>query len=232
MNMGRPLRFIFSGLVYHVVNRGNNRQEVFKDRADFEKYLDLLKRYKQQYGFRLYHYVLMNNHVHLLIETSDKGTISKIMQCITLAYTRYYNRRYKSSGHVWQGRFKSPVIEKDSYLLQCGRYIELNPLRAELVQDPGEYEWSSYMFYAFGEPEELLDRDPLYEGLGETAKDRQEKYREFIQDGVPEGIINEIRRSIAGDHVLGRTSFVEQMGERFRLKRRNRHMGRPKKVLP
>ncbi len=232
ISMGRPPRLAFSGLVYHVVDRGNNRQRVFSDRADFAKYLGLLKRYKKQYDFRLYHYVLMNNHVHLLLETSDKGTISKIMQSITLAYTRYYNGKYESFGHVWQGRFKSPVIEKDSYLLQCARYIELNPVRAELVQDPGEYEWSSHRFYAFGELDELLDKDPLYEELSRTTKDPRQWYREFIREGIPKEIIKEIRYSIARDHILGRGSFIELIEERFRSQRRNRRTGRPRKVLP
>lgn len=230
LSIGRLPRLTFSGLTYHVVNRGNNRQPVFIDDADFDKYLELLKRYKGRYGFKFYHYVLVNNHIHLLLETSEKGTVSKIMQGITLAHTRYFNRKYGNVGHVWQGRFKSPVIEKDSYLLHCGRYIELNPVRAGLVQDPGEYRWSSYRFYAYGEPNELLDTDFLYETLGENESECRVRYREFVGDGVPEETLKQIRQSITNNHILGQDSFIEQLANKFRFKKRTRRMGRPKKV--
>jgi len=228
--MGRPPRIAFPGLVYHVVNRGNNRQQVLKHEADFRRYVELLQRYKDEYDFRLFHYVLMNNHVHLLLQTSEKGSISKIMQGVTLAHTKYYNRKNESSGHVWQGRFKSHVIEKDSYLLQCGRYIELNPVRANLVQDPGEYRWSSYRFYAFGEPNELLVRDPLYERLDEKEENQQNRYREFVHEGVPKEIADKIRRSLVGEHALGRYGFAQRLQQRILLKRRNQHRGRHRKV--
>jgi putative transposase len=228
--MGRPPRIAFPGLVYHVVNRGNNRQQVFEHEADFRRYLQLLRRYKELYGFRLYHYVLMSNHVHLLLQTSDKGSISKIMQGVTLAHTKYYNSKNESSGHVWQGRFKSHVIEKDTYLLQCGRYIELNPVRAKLVHDPGEYRWSSYRFHAFGEPNELLVKDPLHERPDESEQNRQKRYREFIQDGVPKETAEEIRRSIVGERPLGRHGFGQQLEEKLLLKRRNQHRGRHTKI--
>ncbi len=230
-DMGRLPRVIFSGLIYHVVNRGNNRQYVFEDDADFEKYLELLVRYKERYGFRLYHYVLMNNHVHLLMETSKKGSISRIMQGITLAHTWYYNKKHGSCGHVWQSRFKSPIIEKDSYLLECGRYIELNPVRAKVVLEPGEYRWSSYRFYAYGEPNEFADRDPLYETLGQNVTEQERRYKEFIQDGIPDGILKQIRHSIKGNHILGQDTFVEEIEDRYYFKRRNRRRGRPRKVL-
>jgi len=229
--MGRLPRLIFTGLIYHVVNRGNSRQKVFLDEADFEKYWELLKRYKKQYSFKLYHYVLMNNHIHLLLESSEKGTISKIMQGVTISHTRYFNNKYDNIGHVWQGRFKSPVIEKDSYLLQCGRYVELNPVRAKIVQEPGEYRWSSYRFYAYGESNELLDEDPLYETFGKEKVDREKEYRGFIKDGIPDDVLNHIRYSITSDHILGEDTFIEQLENKLSFKRRNRSKGRPRKIL-
>ena len=155
LGMGRLPRLTFTGLTYHIINRGNNRREVLVDDEDFVKYIEILKRYKKQYGFRLYHYVLMNNHVHLLLEATEDGTVSRIMQGITLSHTWHYKKKYGGCGHVWQGRFKRPVIEKESYLLECARYIELNPVRAKMVEDPLEYRWSSYRSYAPGETNPL-----------------------------------------------------------------------------
>ncbi|MDI6840361.1 MAG: transposase [bacterium] len=227
--MGRPLRIAVEGLPYHVVNRGNGRQAVFLDDEDFEKYVELLRRYKKEYCFELYHWVLMNNHFHLLLETTNKGSVSKIMQGITLAHTRYFNHKYKSVGHVWQGRFKSPIIEKDSYLLECARYVELNPVRVGLVKDPGDYKYSSYRFYSLGETDGLTDEDPLYKTFGKDSDTRHERYCEFVNEGLRDEVLSKIRGSLSRGDVLGTTDFVEKFRDKLGLPLKRRPRGRPRK---
>ena len=196
---------------------------------DFKKYIGFLKRYKKEYCFKVYHWVLMNNHFHLLSETTSKGSISKVMQGITLAHTKYFNYKYKNVGHVWQGRFKSPIIEKDSYLLECARYVELNPVRAGLVRDPGEYNWSSYRFYALGEADDLTDEDPLYETFGNNPTERQMNYRKFVNDGVSDDILSKIRGSLLRGDILGTPNFVKEFMDKLGLPSERRPRGRPRK---
>jgi len=227
--MGRALRIVDKGLIYHVINRGNAKQPVFLDEEDFEKYVKLLKRFKEKYSFKLYHYVLMNNHFHLLLETTGEGTISRIMQGITLAHTRYFNHKYRSVGHTWQGRFKSPIIERDTYLLECARYIELNPVRAGLVKNPAEYKWSSYRYYAFGENNELVDEDPLYRTFGSNVALRQRRYQEFVNEGISEEVLSKIRASLERGDILGSSGFVEKFKHKLGLPTEKRPRGRPKK---
>lgn len=179
--MPRPARVSLEGLVYHIINRGNNRQEVFKDEEDFHTYLKTIKKFKEKYFFNLYGYCLMNKHIHLIIEPTKANTLSKIIQSITLSHIRLYHSKYKTSGHLWQGRFKNPLIQTDEYLLECLKYIELNPVRANIVSKPKDYRWSSYKFHAFGKDEDdLLDKDPMYLSLANTDQERQKVYRNFI----------------------------------------------------
>ena len=135
--MPRTARIAPKEQVYHILTRGNNRQDIFKDEKDFKKYIEILKRYKANYKFKLYHYVLMRNHVHLVVETTEKGgSLAEIMKVINLSYAQYYKNKYKHTGHFWQDRYKSIIISKDDYLLACGSYVELNPVRAKVAVDP------------------------------------------------------------------------------------------------
>ncbi|MGQ9695138.1 MAG: transposase [Thermodesulfobacteriota bacterium] len=179
--MPRTARIAPKGYVYHVLTRGNNGQDVFKDEGDFKKYLDLILHYKEKYKFKLYHYVLMANHVHLVIEALEEGgELSEIMKGINLAYALYYKRKYNYKGHLWQDRYKSIIISKDNYLLACGSYVELNPIRAGIVKDPSQYPWSSYIVYGHGKAGVLVDEHPIYEQLAEVKREREKKYREFV----------------------------------------------------
>lgn len=144
--MTRAARIVTKNGCYHIITRGNQKQPVFKETQDFEKYLAILTKYRKEYKFKLYCFCLMPNHVHLIIEVSKPSLLSKIMKCLNLSYTRYFNFKYEKVGHLWQDRFKSKIIEKDSYLLECINYIECNPLRASLTQAIEEYPWSSYNF--------------------------------------------------------------------------------------
>jgi putative transposase len=225
--MPRPPRISLGGLVYHIINRGNNRQTVFKDEGDFIVYLKTIKKFQGKYLFKLYAYCLMNNHVHLIIEPSKTNTLSKIIQSITLSHIRLYHSKYKSSGHLWQGRFKSSIIQTDEYLLECIKYIELNPVRANMVINPHGYRWSSYRFQTFGEDEyKLVDNDPMYLSLADTPQERQRIYRDFISSEQNQNIITAIRKSICNDSILGTDSFIAKLRERLNISKsmsRGRH---------
>ncbi|MFQ5455303.1 MAG: transposase [Nitrospirota bacterium] len=227
--MVRETRINIPGFIYHVINRGNNRQEVFKKEEDHKRYIELLGRYKERYGFKIYSYVLMNNHIHLLIEVGDKGSISKIMQGITLAHTRYYNLKYKASGHVWQGRFKSSIVGEERYLLAISRYIELNPVRARIVKDPGDYIWSSYTFHAYGKENPLIDEHIFYELLGKTLQERQREYREFVKEGIGDESLKEIRESVVSGRGYGSQDYLQKIEESIRMRLLRGRRGRPRK---
>ena len=144
--MARQLRIEFSGAFYHITSRGNLRESIFYDYKDRIRFLEILKRTKERYGYLLHAYALMDNHYHLLIET-PKANISQIMQNINTSYTVYINKRYQRSGHLMQGRFKGIMVDKDEYLVSLSRYIHLNPVRAKVVQRPEDYKWTSYRAY-------------------------------------------------------------------------------------
>jgi len=172
--MPRTARIVPKDHVYHILTRGNNRQDVFKQERDYKKYLEILRRYKEKYGFRLYHYILMSNHVHLVLDTIERGgTLAEIMKGINLSYGQYYKSKYGHIGHFWQDRYKSIVVSKDEYLLACGSYVELNPVRAKLVEDPKDYRWRSYPVYAFGKQDPIIDQHPIYEEYHAARKSEE-----------------------------------------------------------
>jgi len=144
MDMPRTARITLENSFYHIIIRGNQRQTVFNETADYRVYMNILAKYKKRFSFQLFTFCLMPNHVHLLIRVKEPNTLSKIMRRINLSYTLYFNFKYNKVGHLWQDRFKSRIIEKESYLLECMRYIEENPVRGSLVQKISDYDWSSY----------------------------------------------------------------------------------------
>jgi len=162
---------------YHVITRGNQRQNLFHDDKDREFYLDRLEQYRKRYGFTIYAYVLMSNHVHLLIETG-KTPLSKIMQGLQFSYTRYFNRRYRKIGHLFQGRYRAIICDREEYLLELVRYIHLNPVRAAMVKRPSEWQWSGHGEYLGKDKRGLIDSGPVMGGLRTAAR-----YEAFIRDG-------------------------------------------------
>lgn len=164
------------------MTRGNNRHVVFEKSEDYLFYLDLISRFKMDLPFDLYHYCLMPNHVHMQIKTTNANDFSLFMKKINLAYFHYYRKNYDWIGHFWQDRFKSQPIGKDDYFIQCGKYIELNPVRAGIVANPEEYPYSSYSYYADGQKNLLIAEDKFYNDLGSNMEKRQKKYRKMIID--------------------------------------------------
>ena len=227
--MPRLARIAPKEYVYHILTRGNNREDIFKDDEDCEKYIDLLGRYKKKYEFMLYHYVLMTNHVHLVLEPLERGgNLAEIMKGINFSYARYYKRRYSHIGHFWQDRYKSIVVSKDDYLLACGSYVELNPVRARIVEDPKHYRWSSYNAYAYGKVDPITDKHPIYNNLSGEENERRRSYREFVKGMLREkdalkGVMR--KRAMYGDE-----AFIETVGARYKMNAVIRPVGRPRKT--
>ena len=229
--MARPLRITVPNLPFHVLDRGNNRQIVFHKQEDFVYFLELLRRYKEELRFKLYHFCLMPNHIHLVLEPTVEDSLPKIMMRLTLAYSWYFNKTYGGVGHVWQGRYKSSLIDKENYFVWCGLYVELNAVRAGLVSEPEGWRWSSYRFYAFGEADfltaGLIDISPYYLELGNNARERQKKYQEDVAEVMEEKFLKSIRERL-DEGVFGKDDFVRETKERFKIVPL-RSRGRPRK---
>ncbi len=168
-------------LIYHIFNRGNAREEIFHNKEDYQYFLNLLSNYAKNNNFRIYHWVLMPNHYHLLIEIDKPERISSLMAGIARSYVHYHHKKYGSSGHLWQGRFKSQPIQKELYLLACGRYIERNPVKSNIVSIVEDYPYSSAAYYTAGKEDGLTEEDPLFPTFGIELNQRREKYKEFLK---------------------------------------------------
>ena len=224
--MPRPLRPIADGLVYHVVNRGNNRQNVFRKQADFEAFLQALADLKARKPFKLYGYCLMNNHFHLLLRPTG-ATVSRIVQSLLVSHTQRYHKHYRSGGHVWQGRFKSPVIQSDEHLLNVLRYIEANPLRAAIVTRCEDYQWSSYGVHGLGIASELIDPLTVYDALSPYPLVRQRKWTEKVHLPMDDRTLAAIRRSNASGLPYGDRAWVKRLATKLKLDLTIRPRGRP-----
>ena len=222
--MPRAARIYTEEGVFHILTRGNNKQRVFKDKEDFQAYRKILKEIKAKQPFKLYHYCLMSNHVHLIVETNKATELSKMMKRLNLFYFNRYKKRYGYTGHFWQDRFKSLLIQKDEYLLACGLYIERNPVRAKIVDSPQEYFYSSYNYYACGIEDGIIDRDPFYDEIGPNDRERQVRYRKLISDKE-----KNINSSVFSQLFLGTEKFVKQMENRFKVSNIRIKKGRPRK---
>lgn len=195
--MPRQPRILLSQSYYHVMARGNNRMTIFWTASDYQRYLDLMDRFKTTRPFDLFHYCLMPNHVHYLVRTKDAQNFATFMKQLNLAYYHYFRKKYGWVGHFWQGRYKNQPVGKDGYFLQSGKYIELNAPRAGLVENPEDWPWSSYHTYAHGKRNTLLTEDIFYAGLGKTIKERQQAYRTLIVDEL---IHKTYKQTVWGSH--------------------------------
>lgn len=178
--MPRPPRLLLSQSYYHIMTRGNNRHEVFRSIQDYQYYLYLISRYRSDHPFDLYHYCLMPNHIHFLVKTNKASDFSNFMKKLNLAYFHHYRQNYGWVGHFWQDRFKSQPVGKDEYFIQCGKYIELNPIRKNIVNNLEDYRWSSYEFYSTGKRNKLISEDFLYKDLGIDQPTRQREYAKML----------------------------------------------------
>ena len=224
----RPLRPIADGLIYHVINRGNNRQTVFESDGDYAAFLKAISDLKERKPFDLYGYCLMRNHIHLLVRPREYS-ISRIAQSLLVSHTQRYHRFHGTSGHVWQGRFKSPVIQDDEHLLTVLRYIEANPLRAKIVERAGDYPWSSFASHGLGRSDPLLDPVVGYDALARSPAARQGRWSAYVHRTPEEAELAAIRRSSKTGLPYGARAWVDRLCGQLKLDLTIRPPGRPRK---
>lgn len=213
--MPRKPRFILPGEPQHIIVRGINREPIFYDDADYRYYLNKLKEAIDKHNCGIHAYVLMANHVHLLLTPKTERGISKAIQMLGRYYVQYFNYTYGRTGSLWEGRYKSTLVDTEQYLLTCCRYIELNPVRAGMVEHPSEYPWSSYQFNAVGNPSPLLKTHYKYDELGSTGEDQQRAYRSLFKGHIPENQLEEIRAATNKEWVLGSDYFKAKIEARL-----------------
>jgi REP element-mobilizing transposase RayT len=212
--MARKPRVEFEGAFYHVIVRGNQRRDIFRDDRDRATYLERLEHYRKKYGFKIYAYVLMSNHVHLLIET-QKTPLSKVMQGIQFSYTQYYNRCHKTVGHLFQGRYKAILCDQDSYLLELVRYLHLNPARLHRPKDPWKYRWSSQRAYLGEKSPVEVDTKLVLGRFGRALGQARRAYRKFVEEGIGQG--HEDRYyEVVDQRFLGDENFLEKVHKQAR----------------
>lgn len=168
-------------LIYHIINRGNRRDDIFHYKEDYQYFIKLLSYYSTKFKAYIYHWVIMPNHYHILIEIQDPAGLSKMMAGLGRSYVYYYQKQYKLGGHIWQGRFKSQPIEKEKYLLSCARYIERNPVKAKIVEIAEEYKYSSAGYYVYDKTDGITNPDPSFESFGNDITERRLNYSNFLK---------------------------------------------------
>lgn len=216
--MARLPRFILPGQPQHVILRGNNRTEIFCAEADYRFYLDKLRLACEKHGCDIHAYVLMTNHVHLLLTPQEEQSLSKALQMLGRYYVQFFNHCYQRTGTLWEGRYKATLIDTEAYLLTCMRYIELNPVRAGMIAHPSEYPWSSYGYNALGQTDNLMSPHPEYRRLGQTDEECRSAYQQLFEYPVSEESIKAIREATNKAWALGNDRFKRGIQEK--LKRR------------
>ncbi|BBP03358.1 hypothetical protein TPL01_26980 [Sulfuriferula plumbiphila] len=209
--MARLPRYNLPGQPQHVIVRGNNRDIVFVAADDYRFFLACLEEAAMRNGCAIHAYVLMTNHVHLLMTPEQENSIGKTLQSVGRRYVQYFNYAQKRTGTLWEGRFRATLIDSEAYLLTCYRYIELNPVRANMVTHPREYPWSSYACHAEGKPDKLVTDHALYRDLGKTDSERQSAYRGLFKARLSQGTLEEIREATNKAWVLGSDRFKERV---------------------
>jgi putative transposase len=191
--MGRPLRQFVARFTVHVTQRGNGRMPVFRCESDFRYMWRCLKEASEKFEVDVNAYVFMTNHIHLLVTPGEPPRVSNLMQVATKRYSEYFNIRYDRAGSLWEGRFRASLVAYEPYLLACHRYIDLNPVRARMAATPGDYEWSSHRFYAYGEHNPLVAAHRALSCLGEDEPTRRRAYVAMFQRPIDSSELSEIR---------------------------------------
>jgi putative transposase len=212
--MARKPRIEYPGAFFHIIVRGNNRENIFRDSADYLRYLEKLVYFCREGGTTLYAYCLMPNHVHLLLEMG-KGSLSKVLQRFHTWYTLHFNRRYDRVGHVFQGRYKAILCDRDAYLLELVRYIHLNPVRAGLVDRPQDYGWSSHGIYMGVDKSGTIDPSFVLGQFSDNLAAARRSYRSFVMEGATQGRREDLYR-VSDQRILGNETFHKQVFRRLR----------------
>lgn len=228
--MPRRLRMYLPNQTYHITQRGNNRQSCFFEPDDYQYYLELWKNVSVRYGVSVHAYCLMTNHVHLLATPEFKTSISDTMRVVGSRYAQFINKKYQRTGSLWEGRHKSSIVQTERYLLTCYRYIELNPVRAKMVDGPEKYQWSSYMNNAWGSDSWIVPHD-IYNALGMNIELCCYHYRELFKENLATNEINHIRQAMHFCQPLGSYQFKSELMSKYGVKTGYNKRGRPRKKI-
>ncbi len=210
--MSRYSRPIFAGIPLHIVQRGNNRNPCFFCKGDYQVYLGMLQDALDEFACALHAFVLMPNHVHLLASPADTSAPPALMKRVDQRYVQYINRRYRRYGTLWQGRYRSSLVDTEDYFMVCQRYIELNPVRAGLVTHPVDYDWSSYRVHAHGEHSDIVVPHDLYNAIAPEKHRREASYRALFSDGLPPALLDQVRQATTSNGICGSAQFSESIG--------------------
>ena len=225
--MPRRARVHLDGVPLHIVQRGHNRQACFFAEDDYRSYLNWLHEALRETDSSLHAYVLMTNHVHLLVTPTKAAGIPKLMISLGRRYVQHINRTYRRTGTLWDSRYKSSLVQAEFYLLACQRYIELNPIRAAMVVDPAHYRWTSYRANALGQSDVLLTAHPLYLALGGTAPERQAAYRAIFRTRLEQATVDDLRLALNQNRALGNAVFHARIERLTGMRCEARPRGRP-----
>lgn len=228
--MPRPRRIDLPGIPQHIVQRGNDRQPCFFTEADYLRYRTLLREAALREGCAVHAYVLMTNHVHLLLTPQQPHAVSRTLQSLGRRYVRYINDTHHRSGTLWEGRYKANLVDDGDYLLHCHRYIELNPLRAAMVADPREYRWSSHHALAFCDADPLVQPHSAYLALAADPETRQRLYRDMVMATVDPDDVNAIRLHLQRQHAYGSNRFRQAIETQLGRSVGPQKIGRPRKA--
>ncbi|MFA6358239.1 MAG: transposase [Candidatus Omnitrophota bacterium] len=223
--MPRTKRLVPTDLPMHIMSRSNNKQVIFNSDTDKLRYYSLLLNLKNENMVDILHYCIMDNHTHLLIMPNSQTKLGRFMKQVNLSYSKYFKTLNDYSGHLWQGRFKSNIIDTDSYLLQCGKYIELNPIRAGIVRFPQDYKFSSYNYYAAGTNDKLITASPTYLALAESTSRRRDNYINFL---INKNEINTQR--LVKQKFIGNNNFIQKLQGVYNIRCVPLKRGRPFKI--
>ncbi len=225
--MPRKPRFFVPDIANHVIQRGNNREAVFFEDEDYQTYKNILHESAVSSGVKIHAYVLMTNHIHILATADTTGGISLMMQKTGRFYVPYINHKYQRTGTLWEGRFKSSLVDSDFYVLACMRYIEMNPVRAKMVESPADYKWSSYGFNAHDLTDRLVTPHASYLGLSLKKKLRYKKYVDLFSEHLEENVLKSIRNCAQTGTPWGGSQFIEQIESKLKVKVGYSKRGRP-----
>lgn len=228
--MARLPRLVVPGQPHHIIQRGADRRDVFCDDGDHQVFLNWLREAARQYQVAIHAYVLMPNHLHLLATPADEVGLGRMMQWVGRHYVPYFNQKYGRVGTLWQGRYKTTVIDSERYFLTCSRYIELNPVRAGMLSDPGQYRWSSYAHHVGLHPDPLVTDHALYWALGNTPFAREAAYRDLAQQALTPEQIAALSEATLKGWALGSDQFKAGLEQQVERRVRPAKRGRPSKL--
>jgi len=230
--MPRRPRIHLPGVPLHIVQRGHNRDACFFADDDYLAYRHWLGEALKESGCTLHAYVLMTNHVHLLLTPPQPEDVPRLIISLGRRYVQYINKTYRRTGTLWDSRYKSSLVQEDTYLLLCQRYIELNPVRADMVKDPAHYRWSSYAANALGQSDSLITPHPLYTAMAADDAGRRENYQALFLSHIDKTTIADIRLALSQSQPLGNTRFMDTIEKMTGQRREAKPRGRPRVPRP